>query len=46
MTLVIRDFLAVGDMAFSDHFADDAGYGMVWYGINLFDITEIHNTLL
>ena len=21
-------------------------YGMVWYGINLFDITEIHNTLL
>ena len=21
-------------------------YGMVWYGNNLFDITEIHNTLL
>ena len=21
-------------------------YSMVWYGINLFDITEIHNTLL
>ena len=22
------------------------GDGMVWYGNNLFDITEIHNTLL
>ena len=28
MTLVIGGFLAVGDMAFSDHFADGAGYSL------------------
>ena len=40
MTLIIRGFLAVGDMVFSDPFADSAGYGMVWYGNVLFDIIE------